>query len=735
MKKAIRIFFLINIILMISTSLLAQTDTIERQLDTIHVIAQKNKNNFETIKITDIKNSVSTDGNYIEQIVKMQPGVSSVSELSSQYNVRGGSFDENLVYINGIEIYRPLFIRSGEQEGLTFVNSELTSKADFSAGGFGAEYGDKLSSVLDISYRKPTKFALSSSIGLLGASLSIENKSKNDKFTWLTGFRYKTSKYLLNTLEKKGEYNPIDADWQIFSTYKISPKISCWFLGILSSNKFSFIPQSQSTSFGTLENALKMNIYYSGREDDIYQSGLSAIAFEYSNRENIKLTISGSTYSSAEKISCDIAADYLLNNLNQQFGNENNTDSTMNIGVGETLHHIRNRLNSNITNIKHDGLYYYQNNKLGWGINSTFYNVKSYVDEWQTMDSAGYFINNNQTLAMYHLLKQNNKFIATEISGYIYNKIDFNILNTKLSANVGVRANYSDFSDITTLSPRLSIFLDPKFKNQYTFKISIGRYVQPLTFRELLNSDGTKLLNSNPQKSLQFVFGVYHDFRMWNRPFKITAEAYHKKLNDIIPYTVDNVKIKYYLSQRSNGYSQGIDFKIYGEFVKGLDSWLSLSLLKTEEDIKDDYYIDKETQTPINPGYIPRPDDRRFVSSLNFKDFFPGFDFLGMNLALVYATPLPFGPENTPKYMAIYRTKSYLRTDFGLEAKLFKNKLKEDKSINISLDIFNLFDIKNTVSYSWITVVPSSTESDYVQYAIPDRLTSRRINIKISIKI
>ena len=702
----------------------AQNDTMQMFIDTVTVSGRTNKNGQE-ISRGDFLHTTSADGNYIEQIVKMQPGVSSVSELSSQYNVRGGSFDENLVYINGVEIYRPLFVRSGEQEGLSLVNSDLAGKVEFSSGGFGAEYGDKLSSVLDVWYRRPKSKSFSVTAGLLGCSAAGEGISKNEKYVWLSGVRYRTSKYLLNSLEKKGEYNPVYADCQLFSSYKISPRFNLWTLGIISANKYSFTPESQSTSFGTLQDALQMNIYYAGSEKDSYSSAMGAAAIEYSDRQRIKMTVTATVYALKENVGYDIAAAYLLSNLDRKFGQPDN--NVTDIGVGESLSHARNNLRAHIATFKYSGVYFGTSNKIGWGAQSVLYDVEGSVNEWQTMDSAGYFVNSSKSLAMYRYAERKTAMARPDFSAYLYDKYEFEFSDVNVSANAGARVCYSDFSQKTSVSPRLSFFIVPKMLDNYTFRVSVGRYVQPLTFREVMNSDGTDLLSRNPQKSVHVVAGVYHDFLMWGRPFKITTELYYKKLSDIVPYSVDNVKITYYASQRADGYAAGADFKIYGEFVKGLDSWLSLSFLKTEEDIRDDQH-----------GFVPRPEDRRFVSSLNFRDFFPKFDFLGMNIAVVYAAPLPFGPENSPRYMAVFRSKHYLRTDFGLEAALWKKRLKAGKSINIGVDIFNLFDIKNTVSYSWVTVVPSQdnvSENGFAQYAVPDRLTSRRINLKISVKM
>ena len=727
MKLFISIFLLVMVMAFGGVpDVLAQTDTMKMIIDTVTVSGRNNKGGTE-ISRGDFLNVASADGNYIEQVVKMQPGVSSVSELSSQYNVRGGSFDENLVYINGVEIYRPLFVRSGEQEGLSIINSGLAGKVEFSSGGFGAEYGDKLSSVLDVAYRRPTRNGFSFTAGLLGGSVEGETVSKNSKFTLISGVRHRTSKYLLNSLEKKGEYNPAYTDFQLFSTYKLSSGFNCWVLAMVSSNKFSFIPQSQSTSFGTLQDALQMNIYYAGSENDRYASTIGAAAIEYSDRRRIKMTFTTAIQALKENVSYDIAAAYLLRSLDRRIGLPNDDENAVDIGVGESLSHARNNLTARIATFKYSGVFFAASNKIGWGAQSVLYDVAGKVNEWQTMDSAGFFVNADKSLAMYRFTQSSRAMARPDFSAYLYDKYEFKLPNVDISVNAGARACYSDYSQTTSVSPRVSVFVNPKMMRGYTFKVSAGRYVQPLTFREIMNAENTNLISRNPQKSVHIVAGVYHDFLMWNRPFKITTELYYKKLNDIVPYTVDNVKITYYANQRADGYAAGADFKIYGEFVKGFDSWLSLSLLKTEEDVRDD-----------NHGMIPRPDDRRFTSSLNFRDFFPRFDFLGMNIAVIYAAPLPFGPENSPRYMAVYRSKSYLRTDFGLEAALFKNRLKNGQTINIGVDIFNLFDIKNTVSYSWVTVVPShQTASDgtFAQYAVPDRLTSRRINIKISVKM
>ncbi len=694
-------------------------------------IHQRN-NNLVRINPKLIQTIPSPDAG-IESIIKTLPGVHSNNELSSQYSVRGGNYDENLVYVNDIEVYRPFLVRSGQQEGLSFINSDMVGSILFSAGGFDAKYGDKMSSVLDIKYKKPYKFGGSFYGSLMGGGAHLEGSTANSLFTYNVGLRYKTNSYILGSLDTKGDYKPNFFDYQGFFSYEFSDKVSLNMLTNISQNNYFFIPQTRETSFGTVNEALKLKIYFDGQELDRFTSGTEALSLIIKPKSNLKLSFISSTFQSYERENYDIMGQYFLNELDKDLGSDNLGDSLMNIGVGTFLNHARNNLDANIYNFYHKGRLKTDKQLFEWGAKWQYEAISNQISEWQMMDSAGYSLPYSDTIVnLYYVLKSKNNVISNRISGYIqdtYNN-SFNKFNLKLIG--GIRSQYWTFNNQTVISPRGAIIVSPFWKRDIQFRFSSGYYYQMPFFKEMLMMNGEINHNIKAQRSIHFVFGTDYNISIWERPFKILTEAYYKKLDFLIPYQVDNVRIRYYGTNNSKGYITGIDFKINGEFVPGTESWASISLMQAKEDILDDSYVDTNGTT-VYPGYIPRPTDQFLNFALFFQDYLPSMPSLKMHLTLFYGTGLPFGPPNQPKYKAVYRLPSYQRVDIGF-SQVIKSEgktlekfrwLNAFKSLWISLEVFNLLGVNNTISYTWITDIHSK------QYGVPNYLTSRRLNIKL----
>lgn len=674
-------------------------------------------------------------GNNIEALVMTLPGVFSNNELSSQYSVRGGNFDENLVYVNDIEIYRPILIRSGQQEGLSFINSQMVSSISFSSGGFDAKYGDKMSSVLDIKYRKPQGSAASVSASLLGANVHAEHATKNGKFTQIHGLRYKTSAYLLGSLDTKAEYSPRFFDYQTYMTFQINPKLELAFLANLSKNNYDFRPKNRQTKFGTYNIARALNVYFEGWENDEFQTATGALNLNYrlNNKNLIRLT--GSLYNTVEDVAYDILSEYFLNELDNQLGSQTIGDSIENIGVGAALEHARNKLTATVASMSVRGTHVLNANTLQWGLRVNKEYVKDQINEWEVRDSAGYSwpISSNG-LELYSHYKTVNELSSTRLNLFVQDSYDFD--NIGLTLTGGMRLSYWSFNKETLLSPRFSALYTPKWKHKLTFKASTGIYYQAPFYKEIRNREGDLNSNIKSQKSIHYVAGVDYYFRRWERPFKLSAEVYYKSLSNLVPYDVDNVQIRYYGENLSEGYARGMDFRLFGEFVPGVDSWISLSFLKTEEDLLNDFvldYVDEDGRTgTLYPGYVPRPTDQAYNISLFFQDYFPGNPNYKVHLKGVYAAPLPFGPPNGQKHQIIDGVRPYTRVDIGFSRIIMVNKqsnfLKHVKQIWIGADVFNMFDINNVNSYFWVPDVYGNT------FAVPNYLTGRRFNVSLTVK-
>jgi len=699
-----------------------------------------------------------------EAVLKTLPGVVSNNELTSQYSVRGGNYDENLVYVNDVEIYRPLLVRSGQQEGLSFINSDLVSGVSFSAGGFDAVYGDKLSSVLDIKYRRPTEFSGSANASLLGGGLHLEGADKKGRISYLIGGRYKTSQYLLKSLETKGEYKPRFGDIQGIVSWNINQKTELSLLGNYSVNRYQVIPETRQTEFGTINEALRLTIYFDGQEIDSYNTTTGALTLTKTITDSLRLKFIASAYRSDESEHFDIQGQYYIDELEKDIGASNFGDVAFNRGIGTYIQHARNDLTATVYSIEHKGYYDRAHSHVQWGARYQHEIIDDYLSEWVYIDSAEYSLphppdsigfpgNLNQQVQLQEVIKTNSGLSSNRIQGYVQDEWSWGN-KVMYSFNAGARVNYWDLNGQTVFSPRASFSIKPDWKRKMQFRIATGFYYQPPFYRELRDPEGQVHTDVKAQQSIHFILGTDYMFLMWGREFKLVGEAYYKKLDNLVPYKIDNLRIRYLPEESSKGYAAGMDFRLNGEFVNGVESWASLSLLKTQEDIKGDYYYtyynsDGEVIVPgysINdiatdstrtePGYIPRPTDQRLTFSLFFQDYLPKSPTLKMNMTLVYGTGLPFGPPGYDKYKDILRFPPYRRVDIGFTKIVIDEDQKKDyrlgiankiNSFWISLEIFNLLQVNNTVSYLWVTDVTNR------RYAVPNYLSARTVNLRFNV--
>jgi hypothetical protein len=681
----------------------------------------------------------------VENILKTLPGVYSNNELSTQYAVRGGNYDENLVYVNEIEVYRPFLVRSGQQEGLSFTNTDLVQNVDFSAGGFQAKYGDKLASVLDITYRRPIKFGASAEASLIGGSLAVDAVSKNQKWTAITGIRYRNNALLVNSQETITNYNPTFADVQTNITYTPSTKWQWSFLGTISQNRYNYSPQSRQTNFGTIDEPIALQVYYDGQEKDKYETYFGALKSTFKINDSNTLKFIASAYHTIEQEYFDIYAGYFLGEVDASLGSETFGDVTFNKAIGTQLNHARNNLDALIVNAEVKGFHELKNNnQMEWGFKYSREDIRDRVVEWEVIDSAGFSINppvvsigNNQPyspyigpLVPYQNVRALNYNAIDRISGYAqWNK------KTKFGAhdiwlNAGVRMHHWKVSGAkiigkgqTEFSPRAQFAIKPDWEKDMVFRFSTGLYVQPPSYRELRDSIGVVVPNVKAQKSVHFVISNDYSFKMWNRPFKLVSEAYYKSLFDVNPYTLDNVRIRYEAQNNAKAFAQGLDFRLNGEFVSGTESWFSFGYLKTEENIE-------------NKGYISRPTDQRLKFGILFQDYMPNLPSVKLYLNLVYNTGLPGGsPSYADPYIYQSRLRDYRRADVGFSKVLTDgNKdrseghwLKNFKDLSVGLEIFNLFNNQNSITNTWVRDVYSKN-----QYGIPNYMTTRVFNLKIS---
>jgi hypothetical protein len=695
----------------------------QEQLQEVTIESSQNIKNTNTIIDAKLAKQLPVSGSgAIEQIIKTLPGVSSNNELSSQYSVRGGNFDENLVYINDIEIYRPNLIRSGQQEGLSIINPDLVSSVQFSAGGFEAKYGDKLSSVLDVKYKTPNEFEASAEASLLGYSLHFANQSANKKLSYMAGFRYKTNAYLLNSLDTEGEYKARYTDFQSIINYQFSPSISMHLWTSFSQNKYNFTPETRNTTFGTINEALQLKIYFEGEEEDQYDSNIQALTLKYHPTSESFYQLIASRYKTTEEENFDILGQYYLSDLFvSQDGSS--SESITYLGVGSFLDHARNKLEKEVNSIQLKGDHKLDDLFVQWGIQGKQEEITDQINEWQYQDSAGYSLPvSSENVALAYSRNANNKVKSRHLSSFV--EASYALKNSKgeFEFTGGLRHHFWDYTKENFFSPRLSINYIPKWEKKVKFRFSTGYYQQTPSYREMLTIDGQISTNLKKQKSIHYLLGQEYFFTAWGRPFKFSSELYYKDIKSAIPYDIDNIRILYYGDQRSKAYSAGLDLRINGEFVPGTESWASLSILKTEEDIYGDML-----------SYLPRPTDERLNFSMFFQDYLPSNPSYKMHLSLFYGGRLPVWAPKTGKTSTHFRMPNYKRIDLGFSKILIEedtiNKtgfLKNFKSMWIGLEIFNVLDINNTVSYLWISDISGN------QYAIPNYLTSRKLNLKLT---
>ena len=675
-------------------------------------ITQQRRQTSQTgqLNIKNLNGAPSTTGNAVEELIQQQAGVSTHNELSSQYNVRGGSFDENSVYINQVEIYRPLLICSGQQEGLSVINPNMVEKIGFSTGGFEAKYGDKISSVLDINYRHIKGFETNATASLLGASGFVGYG--NNKFSMSHGLRYKTNKYLLGSLETTGEYKPNFIDYQTYISYIPNKRWSIDFIGNISDNHYNFKPESRETSFGTMADIKQFKVYFDGEEKDRFTTLFGALGVTRNIKDSTSIKFITSAFHTKESETYDIAGQYWLDD----------TQTQESLGIGTYMEHARNYLTADVVSFKLIGHHQTRRHNIEAGISLKLEKIKEQAREYEMRDSSGYSIPHSANrLDMIYTLSAKNNISSNRIEAYIQDTYRWNKGNSYYTLNYGVRlANWS-FNKETTVSPRASLAIVPAFNNDITFRIATGLYYQAPFYKEMrdtttVNGMTTAILNDHikSQQSIHFIAAADYRFKMLNRPFKFTAEAYYKAMSNLIPYNVQNMKITYYGENVSKGYAAGIDLKLYGEFVPGTDSWLTLSLMSTRQKYNDEW--------------VPMPTDQRWAVNLHFTDYFPGTERWKMTLRLAFADGLPFGAPHRGLEQQQFRAPAYKRADIGMSYCALKNK-KGIKGIWLGIDCLNLFGISNVNSYYWVTDVTNT------QWAVPNYLTNRQINTKITINL
>lgn len=679
----------------------------------------------QEIKVKDIRMAPSANGNGVEGIIQQQAGVSTHSELSSQYNVRGGAFDENSVYINNVEIYRPFLVRSGQQEGLSVINPYMVDKIGFSTGGYGAKYGDKMSSALDITYKtlkaKGKKPVVEGSVAasLLGADTYIGIGTR--KLSWLNSVRYKTTSYLLGSLETKGEYKPQYLDYQTYLSYQPNKRWKIDFIGYISDNHYNFEPSDRETSFGTMENVKSFRVYFDGQEKDRFLTYFGTLGITRYITPNTSLSLLGSAFHTKEQEKYDIQGQYWLDQ----------TETSENLGVGTYFEHARNYLTARVMSAKLMLRHKVKKHNAEAAITLKREHIEENSIEYEMRDSAGYSIpHNGKDLYMIYSMKARNKLNANRIEAYIQDTYRFSggtadstgNGQTHYTLNYGVRMSHWNFNRETILSPRVSLAIIPANHENTTLRLAAGLYYQAPFFKELRDTttvNGVTVASLNEkiksQRSIHFIAGYDYRFRINNQRFKFSAEAYYKALANLVPYSVSNVKVVYYGQNECNGHAAGLDFKLYGEFVPGTDSWLSLSLM--------------DTRMNLGGKSIPLPTDQRYAVNLFFTDYFPGSKKWRMSLKLAFADGLPFAAPHKELETNSFRATAYRRADIGMSYQLLDNSRREKKTflknVTLGVDCLNLFGIDNVNSYYWVTDVTSQ------QYAVPNYLTGRQLNARV----
>lgn len=663
-----------------------------------------------------LKSMPSTTGNAVEEMIQSQAGVSTHSELSSQYNVRGGSFDENSVYINNVEIFRPFLVRSGQQEGISVINPDMVEKIGFSTGGYEARYGDKMSSALNIEYRRPKRFEASATASMLGASAFVGMSNK--KFSWSNGLRYKTTKYLLGSMDTKGEYQPTFIDYQTYLTYSPNKRWDIKFLGNISDNHYNFTPEDRETNFGTMENVKAFKVYFDGQEKDVFRTFFGSLGITRKFNENTSLSFIASAFNTREQEKYDIQGQYWLTQ----------TETSENLGVGTYFQHTRNYLKAHVESAKLLFKTKQKKHDIEAALTYKWEHIEENSVEYEMRDSSKYSIpHTGKDLYMIYSMRAKNTLTANRVEAYAQDTYRFTGSEGKTlyTLNYGLRLAYWSFTKETILSPRLSLGIIPAFNENITMRFATGLYYQAPFFKEIRDTTTTNGITyaslnrkAKSQRSIHFIAGFDYRFKMNDRPFKFTAEAYYKALGNLVPYSVNNVKVVYYGDNMCSGHAAGLDLKLFGEFVPGTDSWVSLSLMNTS--------------MKLNGKSIPLPTDQRYAVNLFFTDYFPGTTRWKMSLKLALADGLPFSAPHRELESNVFRAPAYKRADVGLNYRIIDNSDRHKKrnpirNLWVGAECLNLFGINNVNSYYWITDVTGQ------QYAVPNYLTGRQINVKLSV--
>ncbi len=690
---------------------------------------RKQTNQMQTIDQSSYSLAADASGGSVESMLSTLAGVNSNNEMSSQYSVRGGTYDENSVYINGIEVYRPQLITSGQQEGLSVINPNMVGAIGFSTGGFGVEYGDKMSSALDITYKEPEAFEASLSASLMGASASLGTSSR--RFSQLHGVRYKRAASLLSSMETKGEYDPKFFDYQTNLTYKFSKKLKASFLGNIAINNYKFTPVNRTTNFGTSTDAKQFKVFFDGGEKDRFETYFGALNLTYEHSRSTAFSLLASGYLTNELVAYDISGEYWLDQAGTTGGGDSDNAIGGELGVGRYHEHARNRLKISMLSIGLQGHTSIRRHNLTYGLGVHAQKIMERSREWELRDSAGYTLPSDGTnIRMIYNLTSRHDLSTTRMAAYLADSYRFNTSAGYFAINAGLRLSYWDFNKEFLISPRANVAFVPERNNNLTFRFATGLYYQQPFYKEFRRPDedaeGNTVITLNDriksQQSIHFILGGDYTFRAFGRPFKLSAEAYYKKLNKLIPYEVDNLKVTYAGENQTHGYTTGLDLKLFGQFVPGTDSWVSFSVMKTGE--------------VLNGITVPRPTDQRYSLAVYFTDYFPKFPKLKFSLRGILSDGLPVTAPHSSRDKGYFRTPAYKRVDVGLhyallsppdETSSLTGIRKWCKSIWLGLDVFNLLDISNVSSYYWVTDVNS------IQYAVPNYLTRRQFNITLSI--
>ena len=697
-----------------------------KELEQVEVTEiRKQTGSMQTIDATDYKLAADATGGSVESLLTTLAGVSSSNELSSQYSVRGGTYDENSVYINGIEVYRPLLISSGQQEGLSVINPDMVGAIGFSTGGFTAEYADKMSSALDITYRQPEAFEGSIGLSLMGGNLAIGQSSK--RFSQLHGVRYKRNTSLLSSLETKGEYDPTFIDYQTSMVYKISPKWKMSVLGNIAVNNYKFTPVNRTTNFGTAEDAKKFTVYFDGHEKDKFETFFGAYTLDFKPNKANELSLIVSAFLSNELVTYDISGEYWLD----QAGTGGSDGIGGELGVGRYMEHARNRLKASVFDLSLKGRSALGKHNLAYGLTFKREAIMERAKEWEMRDSAGFSLPTApDALKMVYNLSSRQDLSSSRISAFVQDNFRFNTSAGYFNLNYGVRMTYWDYNREFLVSPRVNVGFIPERNTRWAFRFASGLYYQSPFYKEfrmpVADEDGNVSVQLNKdiksQRSIHFILGSDYTFRAFNRPFKLSGELYYKVLGNMVPYEIDNLKVAYSGKNETSGFAAGLDLKLFGQFVPGSDSWISFSLMKTQE--------------TLHGVKVPRPNDRRYGFALFFTDYFPKFPKLKFSLRGIFNDGLPAISPRSSRDKGYFRTPAYKRVDIGLmyglltplkEGEARSGFLRHFKSIWLGVDVFNLFDISNVGSYYWVTDVNN------IQYAVPNYLTRRQFNVRLTI--